>query len=110
MTSTETGTQFGRTRTLFVDFSKPKIRTMPTAANRLVGNPRKNSLQARINAALHNLPVGSMTEAKFAGDGRNLRARITLFKKKNPTYRVTTRLLEEGVLGIWRLPDAPVTH
>jgi len=90
---------------LTVSFSTPRSLPLPVAENRKKGVLKRNSLQMRINAALAVLPVGKMMEAKFAGDGRNLRARITVFKKKNPTYNLKTRMLAEGVLGIWRIAD-----
>jgi len=85
-----------------LDITEPRTEVLPKRNAHKSGIPRPNSMQAKMTMALLAMKVGEMITVTYDGDLGNLRARVTLFRKRYPDYMVETRKDGDDKLNIWR--------
>lgn len=84
------------------DISEPRTEDLPKRNTHKAGIPRPTSMQGRMTQALLDMEVGQMITVTYEGDLGNLSARVTLFRKRYPDYKVETRKDGDDKLNIWR--------
>lgn len=62
-----------------------------------------NTIQGRMTAKILSLKVGEMFTMTFDADPSEVSSRLTVFRRRFPDVKITTRKIQEGVLGIWRI-------
>lgn len=61
-----------------------------------------NTVQGRMTAKILSLEIGEMFTMTFDADASEVSSRLTTFRKRFPDVKITTRKIQEGVIGIWR--------
>lgn len=86
-------------------FSQKKAAPLPQKSrahdtNRYVS---KSTVQGRITAKILTLEVGEMFTMTFNADPSEVSARLTIFRKRFPDIKITTRRINENTIGVWRI-------
>jgi len=85
-----------------LEITEPRTEVLPKRNAAKSGIPRPKSMQGRMTQALLDMEVGQMITVTYDGDLGNLRARVTLFRKRYPEHMVETRKDGDDKLNIWR--------
>lgn len=63
----------------------------------------KSTVQGRLTSKILTLAVGEMFSLTFNSDPSEVSQRLTVFRKRFPDVKITTRRIGENTIGIWRV-------
>lgn len=86
-------------------FSSKKVEPLPqkSRARDTSRYVSKATVQGRITAKILTLEVGEMFTMTFNADPSEVSARLTVFRKRFPDIKITTRRINDNTIGIWRV-------
>lgn len=84
-------------------FSPNKQMPIPDRREKKPYVPSKTTVQGRMTTKILSLQVGEMFTMKFNVDPSEVSSRLTIFRKRFPDIKITTRRIEDGVIGVWRI-------
>lgn len=63
----------------------------------------KTTIQGRLTSKILTLNVGEMFTLTFNSDPSEVSQRLTVFRKRFPDVKITTRRINDNTIGVWRV-------
>lgn len=63
----------------------------------------KTTVQGRLTSKILTLSVGEMFTLTFNSDPSEVSQRLSVFRKRFPDVKITTRRINDNTIGIWRV-------
>jgi hypothetical protein len=89
-------------RKTVLKFSANRQAPLPTK-ERKAYSPSKFTVQGQMTAKILTLKIGEMFTMSFSSDPSEISSRLTTFRKRFPDIKITTRKIEDNVIGVWRI-------